>query len=98
MPAYRMYAFWYLLLMGGPARSRIGEQPSLRRGEERFLYSIKASTMGRLDKTKEGDPVAYRRFSPLGVGTVNARFWDPAKQWPCQQPTAAVGRVDGRQR
>jgi len=42
--------------------------------------------MGRLDKSAEGDQVAYRRFSPLGTGTFNARFWDPAKQLPCQQP------------
>ena len=42
--------------------------------------------MGRMDKTKEGDQVAYRRFSPLGAGSVNARFWDPEKQMPCQQP------------
>ena len=42
--------------------------------------------MGRLDKTPEGDQVAYRRFSPLGRGTYYARFWDPANQLPCQQP------------
>ena len=32
------------------------------------------------------DQVAYRRVSPLGVGSANARFWNPAKQMPCQQP------------
>jgi quinoprotein glucose dehydrogenase len=39
-----------------------------------------------MGKTKEGDQVAYRRSSPLGAGSVNARFWNPAKQWPCQPP------------
>jgi quinoprotein glucose dehydrogenase len=28
--------------------------------------------------------VAYRRFSPLGRGSFYSRFWDPAKQMPCQ--------------
>jgi glucose dehydrogenase len=42
--------------------------------------------MGRLDKTPAGDQVAYRRVSPLGKGSTNARFWDPDKQLPCQQP------------
>jgi len=51
-----------------------------------FVNSRNVAGMGRLDKTKEGDQVAYRRFSPLGVGSFNARFWDPAKQMPCQQP------------
>jgi len=30
--------------------------------------------------------VAYRRFSPLGKGSFNARFWDPDTELPCQQP------------
>jgi glucose dehydrogenase len=51
-----------------------------------FVNSRNVAGMGRLDKTKEGDQVAYRRFSPLGAGSFNARFWDPAKQMPCQQP------------
>ena len=51
-----------------------------------FVNSRNVAGMGRLDKTKEGDQVAYRRFSPLGVGSFNARFWEPAKQMPCQQP------------
>ena len=42
--------------------------------------------MGRMDKSKEGDPVAYRRYSPLGPGSASARFWDPKKEMPCQQP------------
>lgn len=42
--------------------------------------------MGRLDKSHDGDQVAYRRFSPLGQGTFYSRFWNPDKQLPCQQP------------
>ncbi len=42
--------------------------------------------MGRLDQSIEGDPVAYRRSSPLGPGSLNARFWNPKKEMPCQQP------------
>ena len=41
-----------------------------------FVNSRDVGGMGRLDKTPEGDQVAYRRFSPLGRGTVNARFWN----------------------
>jgi glucose dehydrogenase len=51
-----------------------------------FVNARNVAGMGRMDKSREGDPVAYRRFSPLGPGSVNARFWDPAKQLPCQQP------------
>jgi glucose dehydrogenase len=68
---------------GGPNYGGVAVDPRL---EYVFVNTRNVGGMGRLDKTKEGDPVAYRRFSPLGVGTVNARFWDPAKQLPCQQP------------
>ncbi|HUR35738.1 MAG TPA: pyrroloquinoline quinone-dependent dehydrogenase [Vicinamibacterales bacterium] len=51
-----------------------------------FVNSRDVGGMGRLDKTPDGDTVAYRRFSPLGRGTVNARFWNPATALPCQQP------------
>ena len=51
-----------------------------------FVNVRNVAGMGRMDKSKDGDQVAYRRFSPLGPGSVNARFWDPAKQLPCQQP------------
>jgi glucose dehydrogenase len=51
-----------------------------------FVNTRDVAGMGRLDKSPEGDQVAYRRFSPLGRGSVNARFWDPATQLPCQQP------------
>jgi quinoprotein glucose dehydrogenase len=51
-----------------------------------FVNSRDVGGMGRLDKTPEGDQVAYRRFSPLGRGTVNARFWNPETSLPCQPP------------
>jgi glucose dehydrogenase len=51
-----------------------------------FVNSRNVGGMGRLDKTKDGDQVAYRRSSPLGRGTFYSRFWDPATQLPCQQP------------
>jgi glucose dehydrogenase len=51
-----------------------------------ILNTRNVAGMGKLEKSKEGDQVAYRRTSPLGVGTFNARFWDPSKQLPCQQP------------
>ena len=51
-----------------------------------FVNSRDVGGMGRMDKTPDGDTVAYRRFSPLGRGTVNARFWNPATSLPCQPP------------
>ncbi len=51
-----------------------------------FVNSRDVGGMGRMDKSPDGDTVAYRRFSPLGRGTVNARFWNPATSLPCQQP------------
>jgi glucose dehydrogenase len=68
---------------GGPNYGGVAVDPRL---EYVFVNTRNVGGMGRLDKTKDGDPVAYRRFSPLGPGTVNARFWNPAKQWPCQRP------------
>jgi quinoprotein glucose dehydrogenase len=51
-----------------------------------FVNSRNVAGLGRLDKTRDGDQVAYRRFSPLGRGSFYSRFWDPATQLPCQQP------------
>jgi len=68
---------------GGPNYGGVAVDPPR---EFVFVNTRNVGGMGRLDKTKEGDAVAYRRFSPLGAGTVNARFWDPSKQWPCQPP------------
>jgi quinoprotein glucose dehydrogenase len=68
---------------GGPNYGGVSVDPKLGYV---FVNSRNVAGMGRLDKSKEGDQVAYRRFSPLGTGSVNARFWNPATQWPCQQP------------
>lgn len=51
-----------------------------------FINVRNVGGMGRLDKTPQGDGVAYRRFSPLGQGSFYARFWNPATQLPCQPP------------
>ena len=51
-----------------------------------FVNSRDVGGMGRLDKAPDGDTVAYRRVSPLGSGTVNARFWNPGNSLPCQTP------------
>ncbi|HEV3332807.1 MAG TPA: pyrroloquinoline quinone-dependent dehydrogenase [Bryobacteraceae bacterium] len=66
---------------GGPNYGGVSVDPKLGYV---FVNVRNVAGMGRLDKTKEGDGVAYRRTSPLGPGSINARFWDPAKQLPCQ--------------
>ncbi|PWU00508.1 MAG: hypothetical protein C5B51_25055 [Terriglobia bacterium] len=68
---------------GGPNYGGVAVDPRLGYV---FVNARNVAGMGRLDKSKEGDAVAYRRFSPLGAGSFNARFWDPATQMPCQQP------------
>ncbi len=68
---------------GGPNYGGVAVDPKLGYV---IVNARNVAGMGRLDKRPENDPVAYRRFSPLGAGTVNARFWDPSKQLPCQQP------------
>ena len=68
---------------GGPNYGGVSIDPTLGYV---FVNSRNVAGLGRLDKTKDGDPVAYRRFSPLGPGSFYSRFWDPAKQLPCQQP------------
>ncbi len=68
---------------GGPNYGGMAVDPGLGYV---FVNVRNVGGMGRMDKTKEGDQVAYRRSSPLGAGSVNARFWDPAKQMPCQPP------------
>lgn len=45
-----------------------------------FVNTIDEAGMGIL--VKDGD--TYSRRSPLGEGTFYSRFWNPAKQWPCQ--------------
>ena len=68
---------------GGPNYGGVSIDPKLGYV---FVNSRDVGGLGRLDKTPEGDQVAYRRFSPLGRGSFFARFWDPATQLPCQQP------------
>ena len=68
---------------GGPNYGGVSVDPALGYV---FVNSRNVAGMGRLDKTPDGDQVAYRRFSPLGQGSFNARFWDPKNQLPCQQP------------
>jgi glucose dehydrogenase len=68
---------------GGPNYGGVSVDPKLGYV---FVNSRNVGGLGRLDKTPEGDLVAYRRFSPLGAGSTNARFWDPSKQLPCQPP------------
>ena len=68
---------------GGPNFGGVTIDPKLNYV---ILNSRNVAGMGKLQKSKEGDQVAYRRISPLGTGTVNARFWNPATQMPCQQP------------
>jgi quinoprotein glucose dehydrogenase len=68
---------------GGPNYGGVAVDPDLGYV---FVNSRNVAGMGRLDKTKDGDQVAYRRFSPLGRGSFYSRFWDPATQLPCQQP------------
>jgi quinoprotein glucose dehydrogenase len=68
---------------GGPNYGGVSVDPQLGYV---FINSRNVAGLGRLDKTPDGDQVAYRRFSPLGQGSFYARFWDPATQLPCQQP------------
>ncbi len=68
---------------GGPNYGGVSVDPQLGYV---FVNSRNVAGMGRLDKTQAGDTVAYRRFSPLGEGSFNARFWDPDTQLPCQKP------------
>jgi glucose dehydrogenase len=68
---------------GGPNYGGVSVDPRLGYV---FVNSRNVGGMGRLDKTPGGDQVAYRRFSPLGKGSFNARFWDPDTELPCQQP------------
>ena len=46
-----------------------------------FVNTIDEAGMGILRKQDD----TFTRFSPLGAGTHYARFWDPAKQLPCQK-------------
>ena len=68
---------------GGPNYGGVAIDP---KRDYVIVNSRNVAGMGRMDQSIAGDPVAYRRFSPLGPGSANARFWDPKKEMPCQQP------------
>src|SRR4029077_8140203 len=51
---------------GGPNFGGVAVDP---RTSFVYVNSRDVAGMGRLDKTADGDQVAYRRFSPLGRGT-----------------------------
>jgi glucose dehydrogenase len=68
---------------GGPNYGGVSVDPRLGYV---FVNVRNVAGMGRMDPSKAGDEVPYRRFSPLGPGSVNARFWDPSNQLPCQSP------------
>ena len=68
---------------GGPNYGGVAVDP---KANYVILNTRNLAGMGRMEKSIDGDPVAYRRSSPLGPGSVNARFWNPKTQMPCQQP------------
>ena len=68
---------------GGPNYGGVAVDPKLAYV---FVNSRDVAGLGRMDKSPDGDQVAYRRFSPMGQGSFNARFWDPDTQMPCQKP------------
>ncbi len=69
---------------GGPNYGGVSVDPTTNYV---FVNTRDVAGLGRLDKSPDGDVVAYRRSTPLpGRGTFYSRFWDPATQLPCQQP------------
>jgi quinoprotein glucose dehydrogenase len=68
---------------GGPNHGGVSVDPELGYV---FVNSRNVAGLGRLDRTSDGDQVAYRRLSPFGKSAFNARFWDPDTYLPCQQP------------
>jgi len=69
---------------GGPNYGGVSVDPALGFV---FVNTRDVAGIGRLDKSPDGDLVAYRRSTPLpGRGTFYSRFWDPSNQWPCQTP------------
>jgi glucose dehydrogenase len=51
-----------------------------------FVHSMDLGGMGKLEKQATDESGLYRRASPQGNATGQARFWDPAKQRPCNAP------------
>jgi glucose dehydrogenase len=69
---------------GGPNYGGVSVDPTTNYV---FVNTRDLAGIGKLDKSRDGDVVAYRRSTPLpGRGTYYSRFWDPANQLPCQQP------------
>jgi len=69
---------------GGPNYGGVSVDPALGFV---FVNTRDVAGIGRLDKSPDGDLVAYRRSTPLaGRGTFYSRFWDPSNQLPCQTP------------
>ena len=69
---------------GGPNYGGVAVDPT---SNYVFVNTRDVAGIGRMDKSPDGNAVAYRRSTPLpGRGTYYSRFWDPANQLPCQQP------------
>jgi quinoprotein glucose dehydrogenase len=70
---------------GGPNYGGVSVEPKLGFV---FVNTRDVAGLGRLDKSKDGDVVAYRRSTPLegGRGSFYSRFWEPSNQLPCQSP------------
>jgi glucose dehydrogenase len=48
-----------------------------------FVNTVNIADVGKVVKSDDSDGPAYERTSPWGL---YARFWNPDKFWPCQQP------------
>ena len=68
---------------GGPNHGGVSVDPTLGYV---FVNTRNLGGLGRMDKTPESDKMGYRRQSPLGRGTLYARFSDPMRGLPCQPP------------
>ena len=68
---------------GGPNHGGVSVDPT---SGFVFVNSRNLGGLGRLDKTPDTDKMGYRRQSPLGRGTLYARFSDQARGLPCQPP------------
>jgi len=66
---------------GGPNQGGVSIDPTLGYV---FVNSRNLGGLGRLDKAPAGAQMDYSRVSPLGRGTLYARFSDQARGLPCQ--------------
>ena len=78
---------------GGPNYGGVAVDPKLGYV---IVNARNVAGMGRLDKRPENDPVAYRRFSPLGAGTRQRALLGSIQAAPV--PAAALGGADGGER